>query len=76
MSQYCVYDPVHRDYVYTQAWIDFLVKELGDPQRYTLLTAGRMPMALPAAAGAGADGPQVPPEAQNAGLGTSAKMAT
>lgn len=45
LSQYCVYDPVHRDYVYTQAWIDFLVKEIGDPQRYALLTGGATPAA-------------------------------
>jgi len=65
MSQYCVYDPVHRDYVYTQAWIDFLAKELADPQRYALLTGGA-PTALPVVGGA--DGPQAPPPAQNAGV--------
>lgn len=27
-SRYCVYDPAHRDYLYTQAWVNFLVKEL------------------------------------------------
>lgn len=29
-SQFCVYDVVHSDYVYTEAWIDFLVKKLSD----------------------------------------------
>jgi hypothetical protein len=28
---FCVYDPVHEDYVYTNAWIDKLEKELTDP---------------------------------------------
>jgi len=27
-SRYCVYDTVHGDYLYTQAWIDRLVAEL------------------------------------------------
>ena len=27
-SKYCVYDPAHRDYLYTQAWVNLLVKEL------------------------------------------------
>lgn len=27
-SKYCVYDPAHRDYLYTQAWVSFLVREL------------------------------------------------
>ena len=27
-SRYCVYDPAHGDYLYTQAWVNFLVKEL------------------------------------------------
>jgi len=39
VAQYCVYDPAHKDYLYTQAWIDFLVSELSDPQRYALVAA-------------------------------------
>jgi len=31
--------------VYTQAWIDFLVIEIGEPQRYALLTGGPTPAA-------------------------------
>jgi hypothetical protein len=27
-SRYCIYDAVHNDYVYTQAWIDKLIAEL------------------------------------------------
>jgi hypothetical protein len=33
-TQYCVYDCAHKDYVYTSAWVDFLVSELSDPVRY------------------------------------------
>lgn len=64
LSQYCVYDPIHRDYVYTQAWIDFLVKELRDPQRYALLTGALSPVV---AAVAGAEEPQAPGAAQTPG---------
>jgi uncharacterized protein DUF3644 len=34
ISEYCVYDGVHEDYVYTQAWIDKLVRELSDPAKH------------------------------------------
>ena len=30
-AQYSIYDEVHRDYVYTDAWIKHLIKELRDP---------------------------------------------
>ena len=33
LSQYCVYDDAHQDYLYTHAWIDKLVVEFADPQR-------------------------------------------
>lgn len=26
--EYCVYDDVHEDYVYTNAWIEMLAREL------------------------------------------------
>lgn len=29
-GRYCVYDPVHHDYVYTQAWIEKVAKDLAD----------------------------------------------
>lgn len=28
---YCQFDEAHRDYVYTQAWVDFLAERLSDP---------------------------------------------
>jgi hypothetical protein len=34
ISEYCVYDDVHEDYVYTKAWIDKLIRELSDPGKY------------------------------------------
>jgi hypothetical protein len=33
-SRYCVYDVAHKDYLYTEAWIDKLSKELVDPQAF------------------------------------------
>ena len=30
-TKYCQYDEAHRDYVYTQAWIDFLFSKFSDP---------------------------------------------
>ncbi|MDO8137798.1 MAG: DUF3644 domain-containing protein [Candidatus Brocadiales bacterium] len=33
-TRYCYYDQVHKDYIYTQAWIDFLVQELSKPEAY------------------------------------------
>ena len=33
-NEYCLYDELHNDYVYSQTWIDFLVKELSDEEKY------------------------------------------
>lgn len=33
-SEYCIYDNVHRDYVYTRAWVDYLATELSDAERF------------------------------------------
>lgn len=41
-SEYCVYDEVHEDYVYTQAWIEKLVRELSDAQEFEKIV-GRPP---------------------------------
>jgi hypothetical protein len=37
-SDYCVYDKAHRDYLYTQAWVKLLVKDLSDPKKYKDVT--------------------------------------
>lgn len=34
LSQYCVYDRAHKDYLYTKAWIEKLVRELSQPETY------------------------------------------
>jgi hypothetical protein len=34
ISEYCVYDDVHEDYVYTKAWVEKLIRELSDPAKY------------------------------------------
>lgn len=33
-TKFCQFDQVHRDYVYTQEWIDFLVKKLSEEDEY------------------------------------------
>jgi hypothetical protein len=48
-SEYCVYDQTHEDYVYTQAWIDKLIRDLGDPVEYERVV-GRQPLGRGAAA--------------------------
>jgi len=47
--EYCVYDRVHRDYVYTRGWVELLAGELSDPAKYTELTGKK---AVPLAGGA------------------------
>jgi len=42
-SEYCVYDEVHRDYVYTRAWVDKLAHDLADAAEYERVT-GRQPI--------------------------------
>jgi|SRR6516162_990098 len=32
--KYCVYDKMHNDYGYTQAWVDFLVEKLRDKNEF------------------------------------------
>jgi hypothetical protein len=47
-AQYCVYDNAHKDYLYTQAWVELLCKELADAVTYTQLTGKPTPISLPA----------------------------
>jgi hypothetical protein len=35
--EYCNYDEPHKDYLYTAAWIDFLVTKMGDDDEYAAL---------------------------------------
>jgi hypothetical protein len=37
-ARYCVYDALHRDYLYTEAWIDKLVRDLADPADFLQIT--------------------------------------
>lgn len=36
-NRYCYYDVLHKDYIYTSAWVDFLVEKLGDAATYDLV---------------------------------------
>jgi hypothetical protein len=38
--QFCSYDVLHKDYIYTQAWVDFLVVKLNDPATYQVVMGG------------------------------------
>ena len=33
-KEYCIYHEAHHDYTYSEAWIDFIVSEIGDEQKY------------------------------------------
>jgi hypothetical protein len=35
--KYCVYDKMHKDYGYTQEWVDFLIQKLKDPAEFDSL---------------------------------------
>ena len=39
-GEYCRYDAVHKDYVYTDAWVNFLIGELSKPGRFDEVVAG------------------------------------
>jgi hypothetical protein len=49
-AKYCVYDTVHKDYVYTQEWVELVCKELADPAKYEAVTGRTLPQAAPQAA--------------------------
>jgi hypothetical protein len=37
-TQYCQWDEAHRDYVYTEAWKQFLISEMKDVDKYNVVT--------------------------------------
>jgi hypothetical protein len=43
-GKYCAYDAAHKDYVYTEAWIEKLTKDLADPEAFKTVT-GLTPVA-------------------------------
>lgn len=40
-TQYCQWDEAHKDYVYTDAWRQFLISELKDPTKYDQVIKGK-----------------------------------
>ena len=44
-QRYCLWDEPHGDYLYTDAWVRKLVKDLGDPKRFEEVTT-HAPLAL------------------------------
>jgi len=41
-TQYCQWDEAHKDYVYTDAWKQFLISELKDPAKYDQVIRGQV----------------------------------
>jgi hypothetical protein len=37
-AKYCAYDSAHKDYLYTEAWIDKLLKDLADAEAFKTIT--------------------------------------
>ena len=46
-SEFCIYDDRHKDYSYTSAYRDYLVRNLTTPEQFSALT-GRDPFPQPA----------------------------
>ena len=44
-GKYCVYDAAHKDYLYTDAWVEKLAKELANPAKFQEVTG--IPPAVP-----------------------------
>lgn len=44
LSEYCVFDSAHADYVYTNAWVQKLIREFSDAKTFQAIT-GRAPEA-------------------------------
>ncbi|MEW5967923.1 MAG: DUF3644 domain-containing protein [Pseudomonadota bacterium] len=36
-AEYCSYDKAHKDYLYTQAWVNFLIEKMADENEYAQL---------------------------------------
>ena len=36
-QRYCIYDRAHRDYLYTNEWVQFLIRKMGDDAEYQSL---------------------------------------
>jgi len=44
-ERYCLWDEPHRDYLYTEAWVKKLIKELANPQQFAAVV-GHLPEKL------------------------------
>ncbi len=42
-AKFCVYDKAHRDYLYTQEWVDFISRQLSDAAEYERVTGKKPP---------------------------------
>jgi len=44
-NRYCYYDVLHKDYIYTPAWVEFLIEKLADAATYAIVVGGATPVA-------------------------------
>jgi hypothetical protein len=38
-KEYCLYHPAHKDYTYSQAWVEMLVADVADPIKLAAIRA-------------------------------------
>ncbi len=38
-AKYCIYDMRHKDYSYTEAWVQFLIQEFRKPETWDVITS-------------------------------------
>ena len=49
-ERYCIFDDPHKDYLYTDAWVKKLVKDLANAEKFAEVT-GHFPVSLPESGG-------------------------
>ena len=49
-NRYCYYDVLHKDYIYTPAWVEFLIEKLADAPTYAMVVGGTTPLVAAAVA--------------------------
>ena len=78
-ADFCVFDKAHGDYVYTKAWVRFLLQKLSDAAEFHEAT-GQDPVVKPQPASKAVAAPnaarRVPETAETAGNGTAARQAS
>lgn len=42
-EEYCIYHSLHKDYSYSQQWIDFLIKQVRDEAEFSKIKSLKIP---------------------------------